>query len=526
MSDQRMRLLKRARLRSLASLAVGLLGSLSMVACDLSPEPTVSGPEPLGPPNTGLTITIVGAGSVTSDPAGIDCGSQCSGLFSAGQTVTLIPTPAAGQRLFAWSGDPDCNEGTLRMDAPRNCTAHFAPVPVPVPAGSGWTPLGSPLTATSEVDPSPSLSRDGDNPLVAYVERAPNDAARLWVKRLEGNTWVALGGTALNAASTTSASEPSLATTASGQPYVAWIQGNATQRNLFVARFNGSAWESVGEPGVPLNYFMPSIAFSPSLVLDSQNQPVVAWIEDGAVKLKRFDGAWRPVASATTSLRSQGPESADASGVRLAIDPMGDSLLIAFRQPFGPMRERGVVASTVAGTITAGPVGSADGFTRLGGDPLPTAASTSPLFAAMTNNTTTAGGGTGSQVIVAAAAMSPVTLIPVGTSVGTWPPFGTGTLVRDDPRQLAALAGASRGPVYGVAFSLVDSVSGTAETRVSTLERPALLWQAATPPLATTEALHLHHLSLDPADGRSPRVAGSFHSSRDTFGARVWRYYP
>lgn len=523
MCDQRMRLLKRARLRSLASLAVGLLGALSMVGCDLSPEPTVSGPDPLGPPNTGLTVTIVGAGSVTSDPAGIDCGSRCSGLFSAGQTVTLIPAPATGQRLFAWSGDPDCAEGTVRMDSPRNCIAHFAPLPTPVPAGNGWTPLGPPLTTSSLTDPAPSLARDVDNPVVAYIERAENDASRLWVKRLEGNAWVALGGGALNAASTTSAREPSLATTRSGQPYVAWIQGNFLQRNLFVARFNGSAWESVGDPGVPINYNTPSLASSPSLVLDSQNRPVVAWIEDGAVKLKRFDGAWRPVAAADTSLESQGPASMDADAVRIAVDAIGVRLLIAFRQRVGG---QSVVVASTDTTVTL-PDGSRPGFARIGGEPLPTVGGTPSLFAAMSSDLPTSGGGTASQVIVVAAATSPVTLVPVSASNSPWPPFGTGTVVRDDPRRLAALAGATEGPLYSVAFSLVDDLSGTAETRVSVLDRSTTrVWQPAAPALPTTEALHLLHLSLDPADGRSPRVAGSYRASFDTFGARVWRYYP
>lgn len=495
-----------------------------MLGCDLSPEPTDSGPPALGPANTGLTVAIVGAGSVTSDPAGIDCGTRCTVLFSAGQTVTLVAAPAAGQRLFAWSGDPDCADGTVRMDSPRNCTAQFAPLPAPVPAGRGWTPLGPPLTTSSTTDPTPSLARDGDNPVVAYIERADNDVARLWVKRLEGSAWVTLGGAALNAASTTSAAEPSLATTRYGQPHVAWIQGNFLQRNLFVARFNGSAWESVGEPGVPINYTTPSVAWSPSLVLDSQNRPVVGWIEGGAVKLKRFDGAWRPVAAADTALGSQGPASTDADSVRIAVDSGGsDTLLIAFRQRIDGQ------AVVVASTSTSATLvdGSRPGFARLGAEPLPTAGGSPSLFTAMSSDSPTSGGGSASQVIVVAAATSPVTLVPVVGSAGMWSPFGTGTVVRDDPRRLAALAGATLGPLYSVAFSLVDGASGTAETQISVLDRSTTrVWQPAVPGLPTTEALHLRHLSLDPADGRSPSVAGSFQPAPATHGARVWRFYP
>jgi Divergent InlB B-repeat domain len=45
-----------------------------------------------------------GAGTVTSFPARIDCGSICSGEFFEGITVTLTATPASGSRFAGWSG--------------------------------------------------------------------------------------------------------------------------------------------------------------------------------------------------------------------------------------------------------------------------------------------------------------------------------------------------------------------------------------------------------------------------------------
>ncbi len=74
-----------------------------------------------------LTVTKVGTGSgtVTSDPAGINCGATCAAGFSDGTVVTLTATPDAGSKFDGWSGDPDCSDGQVTMDADKSCTATF-----------------------------------------------------------------------------------------------------------------------------------------------------------------------------------------------------------------------------------------------------------------------------------------------------------------------------------------------------------------------------------------------------------------
>jgi hypothetical protein len=57
--------------------------------------------------NARPSITVIkagiGAGTVTSTPAGINCGSSCSGVFDLGP-ITLAAVPAAGSVLTSWSG--------------------------------------------------------------------------------------------------------------------------------------------------------------------------------------------------------------------------------------------------------------------------------------------------------------------------------------------------------------------------------------------------------------------------------------
>ncbi len=53
-----------------------------------------------------LTVDLGGAGSgtVTSSPAGINCGVDCSEVYNHGTLVTLTATPSVGSVFGGWSG--------------------------------------------------------------------------------------------------------------------------------------------------------------------------------------------------------------------------------------------------------------------------------------------------------------------------------------------------------------------------------------------------------------------------------------
>ena len=48
---------------------------------------------------------VTGSGTVTSSPAGIDCGVDCAQDYDQPTVVTLTATPASGQQFTGWSGD-------------------------------------------------------------------------------------------------------------------------------------------------------------------------------------------------------------------------------------------------------------------------------------------------------------------------------------------------------------------------------------------------------------------------------------
>ncbi len=75
-----------------------------------------------------LTVTTTGEGTVTSDPAGIDCGALCSKSYVSGTPVTLTPTPALGYVFAGWggacSGTGNCQ---VTMVTNESISATFAP---------------------------------------------------------------------------------------------------------------------------------------------------------------------------------------------------------------------------------------------------------------------------------------------------------------------------------------------------------------------------------------------------------------
>ena len=79
-------------------------------------------------PTFALTVgkSGTGSGTVTSSPAGINCGSDCGESYAGGTSVTLTASPAAGSTFAGWSGacsgTGSCN---VTLTAAQSVTATF-----------------------------------------------------------------------------------------------------------------------------------------------------------------------------------------------------------------------------------------------------------------------------------------------------------------------------------------------------------------------------------------------------------------
>lgn len=90
-----------------------------------------------------VTKSGLGTGVVTSAPAGINCGSDCSESYTSGTNVALTASPSsAGSTFVGWSGAGCSGTGTcaVTMNAARTVGAQFDNVSPPVD-GSCSSPM-------------------------------------------------------------------------------------------------------------------------------------------------------------------------------------------------------------------------------------------------------------------------------------------------------------------------------------------------------------------------------------------------
>ncbi|MDD3813522.1 MAG: hypothetical protein PHZ02_02660 [Desulfocapsaceae bacterium] len=118
-----------------------------------------------------LSVTTEGAGSgtVTSNPEGIVCPGVCSADYDYNTAVTLTATADTGSVFTGWSGDADCSDGIVTMDAAKSCTATFEVgyliTASASPAGGGGVncvpnPVVSGSTSTCTISTNPYYTLD------------------------------------------------------------------------------------------------------------------------------------------------------------------------------------------------------------------------------------------------------------------------------------------------------------------------------------------------------------------------------
>lgn len=102
--------------------AVLMILSLNLISC-ADDKKTV----PASTHTFDLNVSLTGLGQVTSNPAGIDCGSDCTETLAAESSITLNAIPNSGFTFTGWSSD--CSGSTtscdLTMNQNRAATATF-----------------------------------------------------------------------------------------------------------------------------------------------------------------------------------------------------------------------------------------------------------------------------------------------------------------------------------------------------------------------------------------------------------------
>ncbi|MHB8879453.1 MAG: InlB B-repeat-containing protein, partial [Myxococcaceae bacterium] len=108
-----------------------------------------------------VTLTGPGSGVVTSSPAGIDCGADCSEAFAGGTVVTLAATPDTGSTFTGWSGGCTGNGScSVTLEAAMMVTATFALEQLPLTVVSAGTGQGAVVSDPVGIDCGADCTED------------------------------------------------------------------------------------------------------------------------------------------------------------------------------------------------------------------------------------------------------------------------------------------------------------------------------------------------------------------------------
>ncbi len=131
-------------------------------------------------PRYDLSVTKTGSGSgtVTSSPAGINCGATCSSTYDGGTEVTLTSTSGAGSIIVGWAG---CDENpaehicVVRMSAAKAVTVNYVRLRTltVVKVGEGTGNIFSEAPRPGGIDCGPvcsySLYHEGDSVVLSPI---------------------------------------------------------------------------------------------------------------------------------------------------------------------------------------------------------------------------------------------------------------------------------------------------------------------------------------------------------------------
>lgn len=193
---------------------------------------------------------------------------------------------------------------------------------------NSWQALGGHLNSSYAVNQGKTFKHSAKfgtngNPTIAWVQMSPSDSSKsdLHVQHWTGEQWVSYGDSSLNHQSTGGGrpQEPSLQLDSGNNPIVAWMDDGPNTLGLInVWRWSGETWGGVGSAQISAPR-----AYSHSLEWDHSNKLILAWRERGgsanaSIHVHRWSaGTWSKVAE---PLEFQPPTSATDDNHSFLID--------------------------------------------------------------------------------------------------------------------------------------------------------------------------------------------------------------
>lgn len=164
--------------------------------------------------------------------------------------------------------------------------------------GSNWEVVGTRYFSAGTIsDVALAIGPTDDRPYFAYSDAA--NSSKATVMKFNGSAWENVGNAGFSMAAINT---PSLAFDSNNTPYLAYQEGSSQDANslkVTVQKFNGTAWELVGDRG-----FSSGRASNPSLALSSNDTPYIGFVDAsvfGKATVMKFDSSssdWIEVGSA------------------------------------------------------------------------------------------------------------------------------------------------------------------------------------------------------------------------------------
>ena len=175
-------------------------------------------------------------------------------------------------------------------------------------ANAGWEEIGvgsasdGGISGSGAVYGAPSVAIGPHNmPVVAWVDGSGGDY-EIYVRRWNGSAWVELGdGSAFGGGISNNAGsseEPAVAVGPDGMPVIAWVDNSLDDFEIYLRRWNGSAWvELAGSASFGGLSNNTSGSGGPSVVVGNDLMPIVAWSNEAAglfnreIYVRRWNGS-------------------------------------------------------------------------------------------------------------------------------------------------------------------------------------------------------------------------------------------
>ncbi len=130
----------------------GACSGIAACTVTVSAATSVTATFTLAPMTLSVTKSGTGTGTVTSSPAGIACGGDCSESVTPGTQLTLSAAPAIGSTFAGWSGACSGTAAcTVTVSAATTVTATFSLAPVTLSVTKSGTGTGTVTSSPSGI---------------------------------------------------------------------------------------------------------------------------------------------------------------------------------------------------------------------------------------------------------------------------------------------------------------------------------------------------------------------------------------